>query len=258
MKTTPLGDKIKGLESVTNMTLSGSYVARLDGKGFSRYCKGLKKPFDDGFRTLMLEVTKHLVQYSGASLGYTQSDEITLVFENLNHWWGGRVQKIVSDLATEATLIFNQNRPNHINNPSNGKFDCRVFGVTADEAFEALQWRVEDCFTNAISMIAQSRFSHTELEKKSTTSKIIMLREIGVDWKSFPSEYIWGWVVKNFSIEREFTTEELETLPPMHNARVNPDLLFTRKLVKAIPMPKIGSIGDKIEFIFGKNEASLK
>jgi tRNA(His) 5'-end guanylyltransferase len=53
---------------------------RIDGRAFSGFCKGLKRPFDERLSNLMAETTKHLVTQSGAKLGYTQSDEISLIW----------------------------------------------------------------------------------------------------------------------------------------------------------------------------------
>ena len=55
-------------------------IARLDGKGFSKFTKGLKRPYDERLSKLMVETTKYLVKETNANCGYTQSDEITLVW----------------------------------------------------------------------------------------------------------------------------------------------------------------------------------
>ena len=42
-------------------------VARLDGRGFTKFTKkaGFKKPFDEGFRNLMNDTVKYLMTESG-------------------------------------------------------------------------------------------------------------------------------------------------------------------------------------------------
>ena len=54
-------------------------VIRLDGVGFSKWTKGLNRPFDEKLTQLMIETTKFLVEETNAVVGYTQSDEITLI-----------------------------------------------------------------------------------------------------------------------------------------------------------------------------------
>ena len=81
------GDRMKSYEGreAGRRTLPGlPVVARLDGKGFSKWTKGLEYPFDPNMQKLREEVTTFLVQETNAAIGYCQSDEITLV-------WGGNL-----------------------------------------------------------------------------------------------------------------------------------------------------------------------
>ena len=69
-----LGDRMKSYEAFTcdiKLIPRLPIIARLDGKSFSTFTKGLS--------SLMVETTKKLVEHSNANCGYTQSDEITLV-----------------------------------------------------------------------------------------------------------------------------------------------------------------------------------
>lgn len=53
-------------------------LVRLDGKAFHTFTKGLQRPFDKRLSDLMVDTTKFLVEQSNATVGYTQSDEISL------------------------------------------------------------------------------------------------------------------------------------------------------------------------------------
>ena len=55
-------------------------VARIDGRSFHNFTKGLNRPFDEDFSNAMIETTKHLVKHTGATIGYAQSDEISLAW----------------------------------------------------------------------------------------------------------------------------------------------------------------------------------
>src|SRR5689334_13453825 len=69
--------------------------ARIDGRTFHRFTHGLARPFDERLSRLMIEVLRFLVQETGAPIGYTQSDEFSLVWyaenERKEIFFGGRV-----------------------------------------------------------------------------------------------------------------------------------------------------------------------
>ena len=87
---------------------------RLDGKAFHTFTKGFKKPFDEVLIKSMQETMKYLCEnIQGCVLGYTQSDEITLIlvdYKNLNScaWFDYEVQKMCSVSASTATMAFNK------------------------------------------------------------------------------------------------------------------------------------------------------
>mgnify|MGYP003298965956 CR=1 FL=1 len=55
-------------------------IIRIDGKAFHTYTRGFEKPFDEVLIKTMQETTQYLCeQIQGCVLGYTQSDEISLV-----------------------------------------------------------------------------------------------------------------------------------------------------------------------------------
>ena len=113
MDKTTLGDRIKSYEATTENRLLPHLpiVVRLDGRSFSKFTKGMVTPFDKKFRQAMVEVTKYLVEQTHAKIGYTQSDEISLVLYSDNEKNGsvlfdGRVQKIASNFASMASVKF--------------------------------------------------------------------------------------------------------------------------------------------------------
>ena len=89
-------------------------IIRLDGKAFHTFTKGYERPFDDELIDMMNWTTQFLCEnIQGCVLGYTQSDEITLVLQDYEKlttdaWYDGQVQKIVSVSASMATAKFNQ------------------------------------------------------------------------------------------------------------------------------------------------------
>ena len=99
-------------------------IIRLDGKAFHTFTKGFNKPFDE-ILTLTMQKTMlalcKLIQ--GCVLGYTQSDEITLVLTDYakletSAWFDYDIQKVCSVSASIATLAFNRCFLNEIQNNS--------------------------------------------------------------------------------------------------------------------------------------------
>lgn len=102
-KNDSLGDRMKGYEGVSRnfLTRRVPAIIRLDGKAFHTFTKGMEKPFDLVLTQAMQETMKHLCEnIQGCVLGYTQSDEITLVLTDYatiqtDAWFGYNIQKIV-------------------------------------------------------------------------------------------------------------------------------------------------------------------
>lgn len=88
-------------------------ILRIDGRSFHTFAKGFIRPFDDDILLkAMRETMKYLCEnIPGCVLGYTQSDEITLVLVNKPEsepWFGYCQNKIESVAASMATMKFNK------------------------------------------------------------------------------------------------------------------------------------------------------
>jgi tRNA(His) 5'-end guanylyltransferase len=87
-------------------------IARLDGRNFSKFTKGLERPYDTRLMNLMREVMSNLVDEADACCGYTQSDEITLVFDDEKPaFFEGKIAKMNSVLAAMTSVRFNRLLP---------------------------------------------------------------------------------------------------------------------------------------------------
>ncbi len=64
----------------SNVESHQPYFIRLDGCGFSKFLKGVVKPFDYRITDAMVKTTADLVAKFQPTLGYTSSDEISLIF----------------------------------------------------------------------------------------------------------------------------------------------------------------------------------
>lgn len=108
-----LGTRMKEFyESVpkTKLMRRTPVAIRIDGKAFHTFTRGFSKPFDDVLINTMQDTMKYLCEnIQGCVLGYTQSDEITLIlvdYKRLNSsaWFDYEVQKMCSI----ATMAFNK------------------------------------------------------------------------------------------------------------------------------------------------------
>lgn len=197
------GDRMKSYEAVETerAVFPGCPVyVRLDGRSFSKFTKGLRRPYDRKLSWIMVEVAKHLAKEFKADLAYTQSDEISLGWKNTDpdseFMFGGRIQKLISTMAGVASAKFNQLCLRIDDNfaeralkmvPS---FDARLFQLPSlIELMNAFVWREQDGRRNAISMAAQSRYSHKSLQGVSSKGMLERMKADGVDFDTFYPQF---------------------------------------------------------------------
>jgi tRNA(His) 5'-end guanylyltransferase len=255
-----LGDRMKAYESrgKYNLFTTIPVIARLDGKAFHTFTKGLERPYDKGLSDLMVSVTHAMVQYTNANVGYTQSDEITLIWKSPDYksdiFFGGRHEKMVSILAAACTAEFNNKLSTFLPKKNGGQlqlFDCRVWNVPDEtEATNCLIWREQDATRNSISMAAQSVYSHNALMNKSCGDMQEMLFKMGINWNDYPDFFKRGTYIQRSTIERAFSKEELDKLPPKHEARSNPDLKIVRQVIGALQMPQLTKVINRNDVVF--------
>jgi tRNA(His) guanylyltransferase len=231
---------------------------RMDGKAFHRWTRGLRRPYDDRLYTLFDETTKFLVEASEAVIGYTQSDEITLILSNGGKpgsqvFFDGRVSKLTSVLASMATAKFNALVPSVLPEKQDrlACFDGRVWNVpTEQEAVNCLLWRELDATRNSIQMAAQALYSHKQLHQKNTSEMQEMLWQQGINWHDYPARFTRGGYFQRRVIERTFTVEELAQLPPLHDGRKHPDMMIRRQVIVPLELPPLLKVANRVEVIF--------
>ncbi len=266
-----MGDWCKFLEknfSPEIMIPTLPVIIRLDGNNFSKWTIGLDKPFDEKLSQLMTETVQFLVQETNAVVGYTQSDEITLILYSSDRksdiYHKGRKQKILSKLTAKCVNFFNDRRKELL--PEHDKtavFDCRIYQVPSlHDACVQLLWRENDATKNSISMLAQSQFSHGTEESElhglnGAQMQDKLMLERGINWNELPDKFKRGTYVKRIKTSKPFSTEELESLHPMHNARRNPGSVIERSVIKEIEYPIFNKITNKVEVIFEDAEPKL-
>lgn len=220
MDKTTLGDRMKNnYENISRyyLTRRMPVIVRLDGKAFHTFTRGFKKPFDDILVKTMQDTMKYLCEnIQGCVLGYTQSDEISLVLTDYaelttDAWFGNNLQKMCSVSASMATLAFNKAFTRNISKQSKrlyteyleekdasyietleiamnkgAMFDSRVFTIPKEEVCNYMLWRQQDATRNSIQSVGQANFSQKELHGQSCNNiQDMLMTQKGINWNDY-------------------------------------------------------------------------
>lgn len=220
MDKTTLGDRMKNnYENVNRFYLTRRMpvIIRTDMKAGHTFTKGMKKPFDDIFVKAMQETMKYLCEnIQGCVLGYTQSDEISLVLVDYaelttDAWFGNNLQKMCSVSASMTTLAFNKAFTRNISKQSKriytehleekdasyiesleiamnkgAMFDSRVFTIPKEEVCNYMIWRQQDATRNSIQSVGQANFSQKELHGQSCNNiQDMLMTQKGINWNDY-------------------------------------------------------------------------
>ncbi len=188
-------------QSIDQFIPADSYlVARLDGRTFSRLTKEICKfeaPFDERFRDMMADTVKALMDCGFKVLyGYTESDEISLLFHPEENSFGRKVRKFNSILAGVASATFS------LQLGRAATLDCRLVPLPSLESVkDYFMWRREDAHRNALNahcywlLRKQGRDARTAndmLEGKSVSFKTELLLGNGIDFDTLPAWQKYG------------------------------------------------------------------
>lgn len=220
MDKTSLGDRMKNnYENISRyyLTRRMPVIVRLDGKAFHTFTRGFKKPFDDILVKTMQDTMKYLCEnIQGCVLGYTQSDEISLVLTDYaelttDAWFGNNLQKMCSVSASMATIAFNKAFTRNISKQSKrlyteyleekdasyietleiamnkgAMFDSRVFTIPKEEVCNYMLWRQQDATRNSIQSVGQANFSQKELHGQSCNNiQDMLMTQKGINWNDY-------------------------------------------------------------------------
>lgn len=198
-------------------------VIRLDGRSFHTFTRGFQKPFDEVLVATMQETMKYLCEnVQGCVLGYTQSDEITLILVDYQEldtaaWFDYEVQKLCSITASMTTMAFNKyfakNALSYIGEKEftflsenekkeaftlygtydrainkGAMFDARCFNIPKEEVTNLIYWRQLDASRNSVQMVGQANFSHKELLNKTCNMiQDLLMTQKGINWNDLPT-----------------------------------------------------------------------
>jgi tRNA(His) guanylyltransferase len=230
-------------------------VVRLDGRSFHRFCAKLTRPYDVRLSVSMQETMKYLVAETHAAVGYTQSDEITLVFPNQDSrkkmLFDGKIQKLCSVLAAMATAKFNREICERIPEKAHllPVFDARVWSYpTLELAAENLLWRESDATRNSLTMAACAYYSQKELHKAGYAKKHEMLFAKGINWADYPDFFKKGTYARRESVMRELSAKELARIPEKHRNQ-GPVI---RSVIQELNIPPLARIQNPVGYLFNR------
>lgn len=228
-----LGDRMKMYEAVPKvfLTLGIPKIIRLDMRAGHTFCRKFNRPFDDVFSECMVYTTKELcAQIAGVVMGYTQSDEISLVIndvteeKNINCFFDGSVEKMVSVSASIATAAFNKKYMEIVRDiPSEDRmkkiyernlwtaqFDSRVFCLpNVTEVHNYILWRQNDATRNSIQMVGHANFTQKQMHAKNNSDiQDMLMLEKGINWNDFPAKYKRGCMIVKEFYEKEAVTPD--------------------------------------------------
>ena len=248
------GDRMKdyeGIETNNKFIPTLPVIVRLDGKCFSRLTKSLNRPYDERMAKLMIDVTKELVKETNAVIGYTQSDEISLVLYSDSYevpiYFNGKSHKIISVLTSIATYWFNEYKhdfdfPDEMMDIP-AFFDCRAWNVpTRTEAVNTLLWRELDALKNSVSVSARQFYTTKELVGVKRDQMMDMLMENGVNWNDYPAFFKRGtYIQKRVEPVDDVLPGLVRTDPP-------------RFIVQELDLPPLTRVTNRTGVFFEKQE----
>ena len=155
-------------------------VARLDGRGFTRLTKEVHRfavPFDLRCRDLMVATAGHLMDCGMRIVyGYTQSDEISLLFHPADDSFGRKERKLNSVLAGEASAAFALRLGAH------GVFDCRICQLPdRQRVLDYFRWRQEDAHRNSIGAHAYWELRGDGIDPRGAAARLSGLDVAGLN-----------------------------------------------------------------------------
>jgi tRNA(His) guanylyltransferase len=197
MKFDDLDQKMRTFE-----TLNDSYflpemflVARIDGRNFTQLTRDrhpFEAPYDPNFRDYMTTTVEHLMSCGfKVTYGYTQSDEISLLFDFAENSFSRKERKFNSVLAGEASAKFS------VLLKDTACFDCRICQFpNASLVVDYFRRRSEDAHRNALNahcywMLRKQKLNARQATKQllgmSVAEKNELLFQSGINFNKLPA-----------------------------------------------------------------------
>lgn len=254
MKFDDLDKKMRVYETATDLcVLPGMFmVARLDGRSFTRLTKGegqFDVPFDERFRDLMVATTESLMTCGFRVLyGYTESDEISLLFSPDEQLFGRKLRKYNSTLAGEASAQFS------VRLGQAASFDCRISQLPiAELVVDYFRWRNEDAARNALNSWCYWTLRRDGLNEQQATKRLLglsvsqkneFLFQYGINFNDVPS-----WQKRGVGMYWE--EYDKPSVNPMTGEEV---MARRRRIRKDFELPMKGEYGEFVRYFVSEGQ----
>jgi tRNA(His) guanylyltransferase len=228
-------------------------VTRLDGRSFTRLTKEVHQfeaPYNINFRDYMIETVKYLMNCGFRMLyGYTQSDEISLLFHPDEDSFQRKIRKLNSILAGEASAKLS------LMLKDIACFDCRTSQLPNIKlVVDYFRWRNEDAHRNALNSHCywllrkkgeKATAAANLLNKKSVAEKNELLFQHGINFNDLPD-----WQKRGAGLYWELY--EKEGFNPKLNQTVKTE---RRRIMVDLELPMRDEYSDFIRKVIGSSIA---
>ena len=272
MKVDTLGDNVKAYEGMANgetffgtsVTEEWSYVvARVDGRAFSTFTRGMEKPVDSWILEAMIQAAEGTFGELRPRLAYVQSDEATFCWHRDSLEFNGRKQKHVSLLAATFTGYFidtlvRTEPQRYLELTKVPKFDSRCWEVpTAWDVLDAFAWREKDAVKNAVSTAARTVAPERELHGTNMQTRRNLLKDRGFDWDSLPASYTNGAYLRHVSYQKPLDPETLARIPE-HKRPAEGELVTRHEVRVDTRWTSIHQLDNVMEFFASMEDPKLR
>ena len=253
---TSIGDWMKSFETKERFIPGVPIIARIDGRAFHSFTRGMDRPYDIGLIMCLQDAMKFVFEESNARIGYHQSDEISLLFYSANPqsqvYFDGRKQKMISMLAADVTSAFTLAAMDHWPEKvkrMHPRFDCRVYQYPVGVVPFYFRWRVRDAVKNSISMAASHYYSNQQLHGKNSAERQDMLIAKGVNWNNYPRYFKEGTFIQKRKMQVAADDPQFAHVPREHRPQVAVERNVSY-LVDDFPGDGFESTSNMYEFLF--------
>ena len=167
-------------------------VLRVDGRSFTRLTStGFEKPIDRRFQQFMRQTAQALLEELHGVYAYTESDEISVLFDPDWDLFDRELEKLVSISAAIASATFTHVSQQIVH------FDSRVWlGNTTADVVDYFRWRQTDaercalngwCYWTLRKAGKKPDEAMVLFQGKSLSDKIELLQQYGIDYEALPT-----------------------------------------------------------------------
>jgi hypothetical protein len=214
--------KIVTVDTTAKLNPRSHTIFRLDGANFSRYFKQLElaKPYDDRLTNSMIETGIECFNTFTFSLCYVGYNEITYYLKpvtkeeednGFEYDYGGRIQKMVSVLASKASVIFYSKLIKYFGQELLPKFypywECKITQTNVfDDVIENLNECIVSTLKNSRGLFVSTHLPGTDLSSKDAIKKINLEKQIDFNFEVSENNRV-GCVITYMLTESEIPIE---------------------------------------------------